>query len=93
MSVTNLTKEERETIVVWSEADDIVRISTSSPAQLRRLRADERFREEPCRYADGLSGEFSIPVSEFNLVKAAKRRMSSEERERRGASLRQGATK
>lgn len=93
MSVTHLTREERETVIVWTEADDIVRITSTSPVQLRSLRADERFREVESHYADDLTGEFTIPVEEFSLTKAARRRMSPQERERRGLSLLQGPAK
>lgn len=75
-----LIRAERETVVVWTEVDQDVRITSTSPAQIARLRADDRFREVPSRYADGITAEFAIPVGEFNLTKAAKRRVSNEER-------------
>ena len=64
-----------------------MRITSSSPGQIAKLRADDRFRELPSQYADGLSAEFVIPVDEFTLTKAAKRRMSEAERAKRGLSL------
>lgn len=86
-----LTRAERETVIVWSELDEDVRITSTSPAQIARLRADDRFREVPSRYADELTAEFVIPVGEFNLTKAAKRRVSSEERAALTARLRKHA--
>lgn len=86
-----LTRAERETVIVWSEVDEDVRITSTSPAQTARLRADDRFREVPSRYADGLTAEFVIPVGEFNLTKAAKRRVSNEERAALTARLRKHA--
>lgn len=86
------TRTERETVVVWSEADDVVRISSTSPTQIAKLRADDRFQEVPTLYSDGLTAEFMVPVRDFTLTKAAKRRMSQEERERRGLSLFQSGT-
>ncbi len=82
-----LTRAERETVIVWNEADDNVRITSSSPGQTAKLRADDRFREIPNQYADGLTAEFVIPVSDFTLTKAAKRRMPEAERAKRGPSL------
>jgi hypothetical protein len=87
MSAT-LTRAERETVVVWTEADTDVRIISSSPAQIAKLRADDRFHEVPSAYADGLTAEFLIPVGEFNLSKAAKRRVSDAERAALTARLR-----
>lgn len=86
MSAT-LTRAERETVIVWTEVDEDVRITSSSPGQTAKLRADDRFREIPSQYADGLTAEFVVPVSEFTLTKAAKRRMSEAERAKRGLSL------
>lgn len=91
MSAT-LSRHERETVAVWSEADDMVRIHSSSPAQIAKLRAHSRFEEIPGRYADGLTAEFLIPVGDFVLTQGAKRRMSPEEREKRGHTLFQSAT-
>lgn len=87
-----LTRAERETVIVWTEVDNHVRITSTSPGQIAKLRADERFREMPSRYADGLTAEFMIPVGDFTLTQAAKRRMSQEEREKRGASLFKAST-
>lgn len=86
MSVT-LTRAERETVIVWTEVDEEVRITSSSPGQTAKLRADDRFREIPSQYADGLTAVFVIPISEFTLTRAAKRRMSEAERAKRGPSL------
>lgn len=86
-----LTRAERETVAVWTEVDEDVRITSTSPAQIARLRADDRFREVPSRYADGLTAKFVIPVGEFNLTKAAKRRVSNEERAALTARLRKHA--
>lgn len=88
----HLTRAERETVIVWTEVDNHVRITSTSPGQIAKLRADDRFREVPSRYADGLTVEFRIPVGDFTLAKAAKRRMSQEEREKRGASLFKAST-
>lgn len=82
-----LTRAERETVAVWGEADDIVRIISSSPSQIAKLRKHSRFTEESSMYADGLSVEFTIPVEDFALTQGAKRRMSQAEREKRGMSL------
>lgn len=84
---SHLSRAERETVAVWTEVDEDVRITSSSPGQIAKLRADERFRENPSQYADGLTTEFVIPVEEFTLTKAAKRRMSEAERAKRGLSL------
>lgn len=83
-----LTRAERETVAVWTEVDEHVRITSTSPGQVAKLRADERFHEVPSRYADGLTAEFLIPVGEFNLTKAAKRRVSDAERAALTARLR-----
>ncbi|ATG51171.1 hypothetical protein CFK38_06255 [Brachybacterium vulturis] len=87
-----LTRAERETVAVWTEVDEHVRIHSSSPAQIAKLRADDRFREVPGLYADGLTAEFLIPVGDFVLTQGAKRRMSPEERAKRGTSLFQPST-
>ena len=84
---SHLTRAERETVIVWTEVDEDVRITSSSPGQIAKLRADERFRETPSLYTDRLTAEFVIPVDEFTLTKAAKRRMSEAERAKRGLSL------
>lgn len=86
-----LTRAERETVIVWTGVDQHVRITSTSPTQIAKLRADDRFREVPSRYADGLTAEFVIPVGEFNLTKAAKRRVSNEERATLTARLRKHA--
>lgn len=86
MSAT-LTRAERETVIVWTEVDKDVRITSSSPGQIAKLRADKRFCEVPSQYADRLTAEFVISVDEFTLTKAAKRRMSEAERAKRGPSL------
>ncbi|MGP5033819.1 hypothetical protein ACTXKE_02695 [Brachybacterium alimentarium] len=65
-----------------SEVDDVVRINSSSPSQIRKLREHPRFEEVPGRYADGLTVEFVIPVEDFVLTKGAKRIVSAEERAR-----------
>ena len=83
----HLIRAERETVVVWTEVDKFVRITSTSPGQIAKLRADDRFREVSSCYADGQTAEFIIPANDFTLTKAAKRRMSAEERERRGLSL------
>ena len=84
---SHLTRAERETVAVWTEMDEHVRITSSSPGQIAKLRADDRFREIASRYADGLTAEFVIPADDFTLTKAAKRRMSEAERAKRGLSL------
>lgn len=84
---SHLTRTERETVAVWTEVDEHVHITSSSPGQIAKLRADDRFCEVSSQYADGLTAEFVIPVDEFTLTKAAKRRMSEAERAKRGLSL------
>ena len=86
-----LTRAERETVIVWSEVDENVRITSSSLSQIARLRADDRFHEVPGVYADGLTAEFLIPAEEFTLTKAAKRRVSDVERAALTARLRKRA--
>lgn len=83
-----LTRAERETVIVWTEVDEHVSITSTSPGQIAKLRADDRFREVPSRYADGLTAEFVIPVGEFTLTKAAKRRLSQRELDQRKGNLR-----
>lgn len=78
-----LTRAERETVLVWTEADEHIRIQSSSPSQIAKLRKDSRILEVPGRFADGETVEFTIAVDRFTLTKGAKRQMSDEEREKR----------
>lgn len=83
-----LTRAERETVAVWTEADDIVRITSTSPAQIRKLREHARFTEVQSDYADGLTAEFTIPAGDFTLTKGAKRPVSEDQRQALAGRLR-----
>ncbi|MGP9745961.1 hypothetical protein [Brachybacterium sp. AOP29-B2-41] len=82
------TRAERETVVVWTEMDDQVSITSSSPHQIARLRADGRFTETRSRFTDGETVEFLIAVADFTLTKAAKRRLSQKELDQRTRNMR-----
>lgn len=38
---THLARSERETVVAWTEGDENVRVTSTSPGQITKLRADE----------------------------------------------------
>lgn len=84
--MSRLARAERETVIVWTEADERIRIQSSSPSQIAKLRKDSRFLEVPGRFADGETAEFTIATDSFTLTKGAKRRMSDEERKKRAGT-------
>lgn len=86
--MSKLTKCERESIVRWSDGEPDVTVWTSSPSELRHLRADDRFQEVSTeRYGEDETAEFRIPRDRFVLTKAAKRVMSAAERRNRAGTL------
>lgn len=89
--MSTLTRAERETAIVWTEVDDQISITSSSPGQIAKLRKDDRFTETASRFTDGRTVEFLIAVADFTLTKAAKRRVSEEERARLAARFRGAA--
>lgn len=90
--MTALTAVERETIIIFNDTSDDVLISTTSPVQARRFRADPRFTETGVERLVG-GGEtvfFSIPKAEWNPLRGAKHRrkpLTPEQRQQRAETL------
>lgn len=71
-----MTKDEQETIVNYSRADDTVAIYTTNPAHMRRLRKDDRFTITREHREDGVTVglDATIPADQFNPLGGVKRR-------------------
>lgn len=66
-----MTIDEMETTVTFVRSDNVVRIYSSNPKHLNRLRADERATITK-DYGD--SAEFTIPADQFDPLKGFKRK-------------------
>lgn len=80
------TKDEQETVIVISRADEVVRVYSSIPAHIRKLDSDDRATR---RDGDAEQGSFTIPAEQWNPL-AFRRRVSpigADERARRSARL------
>lgn len=86
----NLTLEERETIIVFNEKEDLARVNTFNARLKKRIeqineRADEKIEITDRGYGEV---EFYVPKKMITLYKAAKSHMSEEEREKKRALMR-----
>ena len=75
---------ERETTVVMSDGDPLVRISTAQRTVITALRKKEAFTETATGFHEKTEwAEFTIPRKKFNLAKAVKatRVLTDEQRE------------
>lgn len=86
--MSTLTRAERETVIAWTEVDEQISITSSSPGQIAKLRKDDRFTETKSRFTDGQTVEFLVPAADFTLTKAAKRRLSQKELDQRTRNMR-----
>lgn len=68
-----MTIDEMETTVTFVRSDNVVRIYSSNPKHLNRLRADERATITK-DYGD--SAEFTIPADQFDPLKGFKRKVN-----------------
>lgn len=66
-----MTLDEQETTVTYVRSDDVVRVYTSNPAHLRKLRADDRATEVR---GDVDWAEFTISSKDFNPLTGFKRK-------------------
>lgn len=83
VSFVSSTLDEQETTVSRNRGDDRVRIWSNVAADVRAMLKDERFTLEGY---DGHGAFFTIPVSEWNPVRGAKRRRNMTNEQKQAAA-------
>ena len=85
------TREEQETTITFNAADKTVRIWSSYPPHVRKLRGENRAREvdgSPTSQTEDIWGSFVVDASDYSVV-SFKRRVSDEQREAMAARARE----
>lgn len=65
-------REEQEVTVTWIRSENVVRIYSSNPVEVRRLRKDDRVTQVQ---GDETWGNFTVPATDFSPLKGFKRRV------------------
>lgn len=69
-----MTPEERETTIVWSDADQYIRVTTFQRALVRRLIRDARFTQvKGGEWGGNPWGEFTIAADQWSPVSGVRR--------------------
>lgn len=79
-----MQKEEWETHLVYDQVDQVVRIYSTVPKHIRKLRSDERFRVDNDA-GDVIVGE--IKAADFNVLGGFKRKSKPMTEEQRAAAV------
>lgn len=71
--MANLTRQERETVIIYNEADDTATVSTGSAVTKRKMakivQKDQNIR---CVYNDGITATYELPKKQVCIRIAAK---------------------
>lgn len=74
--MANLTRQERETVIIYNEADDTATVSTVSAVTKRKMaklmQKDQNIR---CVYNDGITATYELPKKQVCIRIAAKKRI------------------
>ena len=87
----NLSNSEKETIILFNEAEDTARVETYHPRLLRQLRKVSTCEGVTCELDRKGYGVYIIPKSMINI--RAPRQLSEEEKERAGKLAREMTAK
>ena len=83
--MANLTRQERETVIIYNKPDDTPTVSTVSAVTKRKMaKLVEKDQNIRCVYNDGITATYELPKKQVCIRIAAKKRIiMQQERENR----------